>query len=173
MIDPKPGWDVGAASQGMGRCSFLPPSLGAALPPCLPKQCPQDGCSQLTRHLGTLLPGKTVPGKSTRPRPARAAPAPKREAEHPWDTSLRAADRVRLSSPRSAHPNRLPGKHDLPGTSASPCHTTPALPCHRARPRGRGLSWQLLAGVAAARCRGPAGAGLACGWAGRLPAPAA
>lgn len=78
----------------MGGYSFLPPFFGVDLPPCLLEQCSQDGCSQVTRHPGTILPGKPAPGKSTCPRPAQRARSPKREAEHPWDTT--ACDTCRL-----------------------------------------------------------------------------
>lgn len=127
---------MSAVSQGMGGYSFLPPFFGADLPLCLLEQCLQDGCSQVTRHPGTILPGKPAPGKSTCPRPAQRARSPEREAEHPWDTTACAPDWVRLSSLHLTHPSSFPGKRVLPGTSVSPCHTTPALPCHYTWPRG-------------------------------------
>lgn len=114
----------------MGGCSFLPPSFGVdCLSTCWSYAQRMGAPSLQGTQAPRVLPGKPAPGKSICSSPAQRAPSPKREAEHPWDTTACAPHWVRFSSLHLTHPSSSPGKRALPGASVSPCHTTLVLPC--------------------------------------------
>lgn len=89
--------------------------------------------------------GTQAPSCQESPHRVRApAPVPlsvhevpkEKQSTHGTPLLVTLADWVRLSSLHLTHPSSFPGKRVLPGTSVSPCHTTPALPCHYTWPRG-------------------------------------